>query len=136
MPRASLVSGVLPGRLVENSGAGDWAATLSLSGDLVGPRRGGGARPDALDFSASLLPGLDAVGSRPVARWISNRGRARCSASRCASASPMAACWDDPAARSVTVLDMDDTAPTGLAFASGGTGGGGGDRRRRSAGWR
>ena len=121
MPRALVVSGALPASLAENSGPRDWAATLSLSGDLTGLVGVELLGRDALDFSASLLPGLDAVRIIPGAMVDFE-----------SLASPVlgfslrfhfadGGTWDDPAGRSVTVLDTDDTAPTGLGFASGGT---------------
>src|SRR3954471_2514481 len=121
MPRALVVSGVLPATLAENSRPGGWAATLSLSGDLAGLVGMELLGRDALDFSASLLPGMDAVRLVPGAMVDFE-----------SLASPVlgfslrfrfadGGVWDDPVARSVTVLDIDDTAPSGLAFASGGT---------------
>ncbi|WP_431271042.1 hypothetical protein [Dankookia sp. P2] len=121
MPRAVLVSGVLPATLAENSRPGDWAATLSLSGDLDGLVGVELLGRDALDFSASLLPGLDAVRIVPGAMvdYESLASPVLSISLRLRFAD--GGTWDDLAPRSVTVLDVDDTAPTGLAFASGGT---------------
>lgn len=121
MSRAVVVSGVLPAWLAENSRPADWAATLSLAGDLGGLVGVELLGRDALAFGASLLPGLDAVRLSPAARVDFET-----------LADPMlgvalrlhfadGSSWDDPVTRRVTVLDTDDTAPTGLAFASGGT---------------
>ena len=129
MSRALLVSGVLPGVLVENSGAGDWVATLSLSGDLAGLIGVEVIGPDALAFDASLLPGLDAVRITPGAAVDFESRPTPVLGFSLRFSFADGSVVDDPAARSVTLLDVDDTAPTGLAFASGGTGGGGGDRR-------
>src|SRR3712207_6416115 len=61
------VSGALPARMVENSGPGDWVATLQLSGDLAGLSRVELLGRDALAFQASLLPGGGAVVLTPAA---------------------------------------------------------------------
>lgn len=121
MPRSVLVSGVLPAVLAENSGVGDWAATLSLSGDLAGLVGVELVGPHALAFDAFLLPGLDAV---RIAPWgavdyesLPDPVLRFSLRFRFADGGVV----DDPEPRAVTVLDVDDTAPTGLAFASGGT---------------
>ena len=71
--------------------------------------------------SASLLPGLDAVRLSPGAlvdfESLATPVLGFSLRFRFADGSV----WDDPVTRHVTVLDTDDTAPTGLAFASGGT---------------
>ena len=120
MSRALLVSGVLPGVLVENSGAGDWVATLSLSGDLAGLIGVEVIGPDALAFDASLLPGLDAVRITPGAAVDFESRPTPVLGFSLRFSFADGSVVDDPAARSVTLLDVDDTAPTGLAFASGG----------------
>ena len=120
MSRALLVSGVLPGVLMENSGAGDWVATLSLSGDLVGLIGVEVIGPDALAFDASLLPGLDAVRITPGAAVDFESRPTPVLGFSLRFSFADGSVVDDPAVRSVTLLDVDDTAPTGLAFASGG----------------
>ncbi|TDH60934.1 DUF4214 domain-containing protein [Dankookia rubra] len=121
MPRALVVSGVLPATMVENSRPGDWAATLSLGGDLAGLTGVELLGCDALSFGASLLPGLDAVRIIPGAMvdFESLAGPVLNVSLRLSFAD--GSTWDDPVTRSVSVLDVDDTAPTGLTFASGGT---------------
>ena len=119
--RSVLVSGVLPATLVENSGAGDWAATLSLAGDLGGLTTVELIGRDALYFTASLLPGLDAVRITPgAAADFETLSSPVLGVSLCFGFAD-GGVVEDPAARSVTVLNTDDTAPTGLGFASGGT---------------
>src|SRR3954447_10723597 len=105
--RTLQVSGVLPGSLAENSGPGDWTATLSLSGDLNGLTGVELLGRDALAFHASLLAGFPAVVLTPGAptdfEAFAAAGRA-----------PELSVWlrftfadggvvDDPTPRSVTV---------------------------------
>ena len=59
--------GVLPGSMAENSGPGDWTATLSLSGDLAGLTGIELLGRDALAFTARLLTGFDALVLTPGA---------------------------------------------------------------------
>ncbi|RAI59901.1 hypothetical protein [Roseicella frigidaeris] len=124
MVRSLLVSGLLPASLTEGSGPLDWAGTLSLAGDLDGLVAVEVTGPDALAFSASLLTGLNAV-------WIAPAAAVDFEALLAAGRDPVlsfglrftyddGSVLDDPTPRSVTVLDSDDTPPTGLAFAEGG----------------
>src|SRR5689334_5759994 len=125
MARSLLVSGVLPSSLAENSGAGDWCATLSLSGDLAGLTGVELIGRDALAFSATLLAGLSAVQITPGApadyEALLAAGRAPSLDFSLRFTYDDGSVVDDPTPRSVTVLNQDDTPPSGLAFASGGT---------------
>lgn len=118
------VSGALPASMVENSGPDDWAATLALFGDLGGLTAIEVLGRDALAFSVRLLadgsalvlaPGAPAdfeallAAGRPPALELSLR-----------FVFEDGSVVDDPTPLNVAVLDRDDTAPTGLAFASGG----------------
>jgi hypothetical protein len=124
MARSLLVSGTLPASLVEGSGPLDWAATLSLAGDLQGLVAVEVTGPDALSFSASLLPGLDAVAIAPAAavdfEALLAAGRDPLLSLGLRFTYADGSVFDDPTLRSVAVLDADDTAPTAIAFASGG----------------
>ncbi|MDO9711295.1 hypothetical protein [Paracraurococcus lichenis] len=119
------VSGVLPARMVENSGSADWVATLQLSGDLAGLSRVELLGRDALDFQASLLPGSGAVVLTPAApvdyESLLAAGRSPVLDVSLRFVWQDGSRQDDPVVRHVTVLNADDTPPTGLAFASGGT---------------
>lgn len=122
---AIVFSGELPASMAEGSRAGDWAATLSLSGttgqvaeiEAVGP----GAsylslRYDPVLAILTIAPGAEldyeafaAAGRRPEIvfslRYRQHDGVVR----------------DDPAEYRIQVLDRDDTPPTALGFVSGGS---------------
>src|SRR5690242_9312606 len=124
MSRSLLVSGVLPSSLAENSGVGDWSATLSLSGDLTGLTGVELLGRDALAFNAILLPGFSAVQLTPGApvdyEALLAAGRTPSLNFSLRFTFADGSVVDDPTPRSVAVLNTDDTPPSGLAFASGG----------------
>lgn len=119
------VSGVLPASMAESSGARDWSATLALSGDLAGLAGVEVIGPDALAFGARLLPGLPALVLTPAApvdfESLIADGRGPVLQFGLRFTFGDGEVVEDPTPRQVTVLDRDDTPPTGLAFASGGT---------------
>ncbi len=123
--RVLQVSGVLPGSIAENSGPGDWSATLSLAGDLPGLTGVELLGRDALAFSASLLPGLPALVLQPGApadfEALFAAGRSPVLEFSLRFTFADGGTVEDPTPRSVTVLDRDDTPPSALSFASGGT---------------
>lgn len=125
MLRSLLVTGVLPSILPENSGPWDWVATLSLSGDLTDLTGVELLGRDALAFNAILLPGLAAVRITPGApvdyEALLAAGRTPSLDISLRFTFADGSMVDDPTPRSVTVADVDDTPPTGIAFASGGT---------------
>jgi len=119
------ITGGIPASIAENSGPADWIANLGLAGDLsrlagieiTGPMASyftatwnptfgfATLRPDArLDFeafsAAGILPQVE-IGLT----YVFDDG------TRQTEAAPLR----------LAVLDRDDTAPTGLAFSSGGT---------------
>lgn len=120
------ISGQVPGTILENSGAGDWSARLTLS-DSGGPAAGvlavalTGAGAGA--FSATLDAAGQTVTIAP-ARLLDREDWA-------AGADPVLAFslrvqtvagWQDLGTGwAVTLLGVDDTPPSGLAFSSGGS---------------
>ncbi|PZP45392.1 MAG: hypothetical protein DI601_09695 [Azospirillum brasilense] len=120
------ISGQVPGTILENSGAGDWSARLTLSdsgglatGVLAVALTGAGAGA----FSATLDAASQTVTITP-ARLLDREAWA-------AGADPVLAFglrvqtadgWQDLGSGwAVTLLGVDDTPPSGLAFSSGGS---------------
>ena len=121
MPRALVVSGVLPATLAENSRPGDWAATLSLSGDLaglvgvelLGPRRAGFQRQPAAGAGCGAARPRGAVDFESLATPVLGFSLRF----RFADGSV----WDDPVTRAASRCWTSTTRRRpGLAFASGG----------------
>lgn len=118
-------TGSLPASIAEGSGAADWVGTLALSGDLAHLRAVETSGPMAAYFTASWNAALDLATIRPAASLdfeaFSTAGTLPAvqlgltyvfdDGSRAVDATPLL----------VTVLDRDDTAPTGLSFSTGGT---------------
>lgn len=120
------ISGQVPGTILENSGAGDWSARLTLS-DSGGLATGVLAVALTGAAAGAFTATLDATGQTVTitpARLLDREAWA-------AGADPVlafglrvqtAAGWQDLGSGwAVTLLGVDDTPPSGLAFSSGGS---------------
>lgn len=123
--RTIQISGSLPASMAENSGAGDWSGGLNISGDLAGlvsvRTIGRDGAYFAADWNAalgflSLSPGTnadaEALAAAGHALELSFGLRFRFADGTQQDTAP--------ALYQVAVLDVDDTAPQTLRFASGG----------------
>lgn len=125
MARIVRLAGNLPGIITENSQPGDWIGTLTLSGDIAGLASIEAVGPGGSFFSVSYNPALALATVIPGARLDYE--------SFLASGLPPEVSFflrfnfsdgtrlDDPTQFRIAVKDMDDTPPTGLAFATGGS---------------
>lgn len=125
MARVVRLTGTLPAIITENSLPGDWIGNLTLSGDIAGLTSIEAIGPGGSYFSASYNPALALVTIIPGAMldyeaFIAAGLLPEVSFSLRFNFSDGTR-LDDPTWFRVGVKDVDDTPPTGLAFATGGS---------------
>ncbi|MBV1797055.1 DUF4214 domain-containing protein [Siccirubricoccus sp. G192] len=114
---------MLPASIIEGSLPGDWTASLSLAGDIGGLQSIEAIGPQGLFFAVAYDPALALATLRPAARldYEAFAGPVPQAAFTLRFNFTDGSHLDDTTPFRVTVLDRDDTPPTALRFASGGS---------------
>ncbi|MDI3307468.1 MAG: DUF4214 domain-containing protein [Acetobacteraceae bacterium] len=125
MARVVRLAGTLPAIITENSRPGDWIGNLSLSGDIAGLVSIEAIGPGGSFFSVSYNPALALATITPGALLDYEAFLAAGLAPEVSFSLRFnfsdGTRLDDPAQFRIEVKDVDDTPPTGLAFATGGS---------------